>query len=147
MCPARPCPYVQPSCLCICYAVRVSRPTVPAVLCVCPGPQYLLCFACVQANSTCCAVRVSRPTVPAVLCVCPGQHYLLCCACVQANTICYAVRVSRPTLSAVLSVCPGSRYLLCCACVQAYSIYDEEIGYCQGFSFIAASVLLHVSGA
>jgi len=29
--------------------------------------------------------------------------------------------------------------------VKAYSIYDEEIGYCQGITFIAAALLLHVS--
>lgn len=28
---------------------------------------------------------------------------------------------------------------------QAYSVYDEEIGYCQGHSFLAAVLLLHVS--
>ncbi len=28
---------------------------------------------------------------------------------------------------------------------QAYAVYDEEIGYCQGLSFLAASLLLHVS--
>lgn len=30
-------------------------------------------------------------------------------------------------------------------CLQAYSVYDEEIGYCQGQSFLAAVLLLHVS--
>lgn len=29
--------------------------------------------------------------------------------------------------------------------LQAYSVYDEEIGYCQGQSFLAAVLLLHVS--
>ena len=29
---------------------------------------------------------------------------------------------------------------------KAYSIYDEEIGYCQGLSFLAAALILHVSG-
>ena len=29
--------------------------------------------------------------------------------------------------------------------LQAYSVYDEEVGYCQGLSFLAASLLLHVS--
>jgi len=28
---------------------------------------------------------------------------------------------------------------------QAYSVYDEEVGYCQGQSFLAAALLLHVS--
>lgn len=28
---------------------------------------------------------------------------------------------------------------------KAYSVYDEEIGYCQGQSFLAAVLLLHVS--
>ncbi|KAK2721247.1 hypothetical protein QYM36_003506 [Artemia franciscana] len=28
--------------------------------------------------------------------------------------------------------------------VKAYSIYDEEIGYCQGITFIAAALLLHM---
>lgn len=28
---------------------------------------------------------------------------------------------------------------------KAYSVYDEEVGYCQGFSFMAAVVLLQVS--
>ncbi len=28
---------------------------------------------------------------------------------------------------------------------QAYSVYDDEIGYCQGQSFLAAVLLLHVS--
>ena len=27
---------------------------------------------------------------------------------------------------------------------KAYSLYDEEVGYCQGLSFLAASLLLHV---
>lgn len=29
---------------------------------------------------------------------------------------------------------------------KAYAVYDTEVGYCQGLSFIAASLLLHVSG-
>lgn len=33
----------------------------------------------------------------------------------------------------------------CCPLLQAYSVYDEEIGYCQGQSFLAAVLLLHVS--
>ena len=28
---------------------------------------------------------------------------------------------------------------------KAYSVYDEEVGYCQGFSFMAAVLLLQVS--
>lgn len=28
---------------------------------------------------------------------------------------------------------------------KAYSVYDEEVGYCQGLSFLAATLLLHVS--
>jgi len=28
--------------------------------------------------------------------------------------------------------------------LKAYAIYDEEVGYCQGFSFIAAALLLHM---
>lgn len=28
---------------------------------------------------------------------------------------------------------------------QAYSVYDEEVGYCQGISFFSAVLLLHVS--
>lgn len=32
-----------------------------------------------------------------------------------------------------------------CPSPQAYSVYDEEIGYCQGQSFLAAVLLLHVS--
>ena len=27
---------------------------------------------------------------------------------------------------------------------KAYSVYDEEVGYCQGFSFMAAVLLLQV---
>ena len=27
---------------------------------------------------------------------------------------------------------------------QAYSVYDDEVGYCQGMSFLAAVLLLHV---
>ena len=27
---------------------------------------------------------------------------------------------------------------------KAYSVYDREVGYCQGLSFIAASLLLHM---
>lgn len=27
---------------------------------------------------------------------------------------------------------------------RAYSVYDTEIGYCQGLSFIAATLLLHM---
>uniref|UniRef100_A0A667ZFD8 RAB GTPase activating protein 1 n=1 Tax=Myripristis murdjan TaxID=586833 RepID=A0A667ZFD8_9TELE len=34
-----------------------------------------------------------------------------------------------------------SLYKIC----KAYSVYDEEIGYCQGQSFLAAVLLLHVS--
>lgn len=30
---------------------------------------------------------------------------------------------------------------------KAYAVYDTEVGYCQGLSFIAASLLLHVSGS
>ena len=29
--------------------------------------------------------------------------------------------------------------------LQAYAIYDAEIGYVQGLSFLAAALLLHVS--
>lgn len=29
---------------------------------------------------------------------------------------------------------------------KAYAVYDTEVGYCQGLTFIAASLLLHVSG-
>lgn len=28
---------------------------------------------------------------------------------------------------------------------KAYAVYDQEVGYCQGLSFVAASLLLHVS--
>lgn len=28
---------------------------------------------------------------------------------------------------------------------KAYAIYDAEVGYCQGLSFVAATLLLHVS--
>ena len=28
---------------------------------------------------------------------------------------------------------------------QAYSVYDEEVGYCQGLSFLSAVLLLHVN--
>ena len=34
-----------------------------------------------------------------------------------------------------------SLYKIC----KAYSIYDEEVGYCQGLSFIIAVLLLQVS--
>ena len=27
---------------------------------------------------------------------------------------------------------------------KAYAVYDKEVGYCQGLSFIAASLLIHV---
>jgi len=30
---------------------------------------------------------------------------------------------------------------------KAYAVYDEEVGYCQGLSFLAASLLIHVSTA
>lgn len=30
---------------------------------------------------------------------------------------------------------------------KAYSLYDEEVSYCQGLSFLAAALLLHVSFA
>lgn len=39
----------------------------------------------------------------------------------------------------------GDVICLCCLLLQAYSVYDEEIGYCQGQSFLAAVLLLHVS--
>lgn len=29
--------------------------------------------------------------------------------------------------------------------LKAYSLYDTEVGYCQGLSFIAGILLLHVS--
>ena len=29
--------------------------------------------------------------------------------------------------------------------IQAYSVYDEEVGYCQGLSFLVAVLILHVS--
>lgn len=51
--------------------------------------------------------------------------------------------------SPVGQVWPMSDYihlhLLCFFFFQAYSVYDEEIGYCQGQSFLAAVLLLHVS--
>jgi hypothetical protein len=28
---------------------------------------------------------------------------------------------------------------------KAYSLHDDEVGYCQGLSFLAAALLLHVS--
>lgn len=28
---------------------------------------------------------------------------------------------------------------------KAYAVYDSEVGYCQGLSFLAATLLLHVS--
>ena len=28
---------------------------------------------------------------------------------------------------------------------KAYSLFDQEVGYCQGLSFLAATLLLHVS--
>lgn len=28
---------------------------------------------------------------------------------------------------------------------KAYAVYDAEVGYCQGLSFLAATLLLHVS--
>ena len=28
---------------------------------------------------------------------------------------------------------------------KAYSVYDAEVGYCQGLSFLVAALLLHVS--
>ena len=30
---------------------------------------------------------------------------------------------------------------------KAYSVYDEEVGYCQGFSFMAAVLLLQVGAS
>ena len=30
---------------------------------------------------------------------------------------------------------------------KAYAVYDAEVGYCQGLSFLEAALLLHVSGA
>lgn len=30
--------------------------------------------------------------------------------------------------------------------MQAYSVYDREVGYCQGSPFIAGVLLLHVRG-
>lgn len=30
---------------------------------------------------------------------------------------------------------------------KAYAVYDEEVGYCQGLSFLVASLLLHVSNS
>ena len=29
--------------------------------------------------------------------------------------------------------------------LQAYSVRDEEVGYCQGLSFVIATLLIHVS--
>lgn len=31
-----------------------------------------------------------------------------------------------------------------CVYMQAYSVYDREVGYCQGSPFIAGVLLLHV---
>jgi ecotropic viral integration site 5 protein len=31
--------------------------------------------------------------------------------------------------------------------VKAYSLYDKEVGYCQGISFVVGPLLLNVSGA
>ncbi len=39
----------------------------------------------------------------------------------------------------------GAQYLNLCFFPQAYSVYDDEIGYCPGQSFLAAVLLLHVS--
>ncbi|KAK2120287.1 hypothetical protein P7K49_001673 [Saguinus oedipus] len=37
----------------------------------------------------------------------------------------------------------GIIYCVSKCCPRAYSVYDEEIGYCQGQSFLAAVLLLH----
>lgn len=29
--------------------------------------------------------------------------------------------------------------------LKAFSLYDQEVGYCQGLSFVAALLLMHVS--
>ena len=64
------------------------------------------------------------------------------CMCVS---VCIAHLLCGPSIH--LSVNPSDPhtpmyniYLL-----QAYSVYDEEVGYCQGLSFLAAALLLHVS--
>lgn len=41
--------------------------------------------------------------------------------------------------------CDSNLWLLLPVPLQAYSVYDGEIGYCQGQSFLAAVLLLHVS--
>ena len=51
----------------------------------------------------------------------------------------YLSRASVPRLSWKRGCWPGV-----CYCAQVYSVYDEETGYCQGLSFLAAALLLHV---
>lgn len=56
--------------------------------------------------------------------------------------------VQRPIYSVTWIVTMEFNYLFVIKLVflfQAYSVYDEEIGYCQGHSFLAAVLLLHVS--
>lgn len=49
------------------------------------------------------------------------------------------------TVASVITHSLKHLLLLCVSSLQAYSVYDEEIGYCQGQSFLAAVLLLHVS--
>lgn len=59
------------------------------------------------------------------------------------NDVCYTGRTfpSHPYFSTQLG--PGQLSLF--NLLKAYSLLDEEVGYCQGLSFIAGILLMHVS--
>lgn len=40
----------------------------------------------------------------------------------------------------------GSGQLALFNLLKAYSLMDQEVGYCQGLSFVAGILLMHVSG-
>ena len=80
-----------------------------------------------------------------------SQNYILTmCLFFKAYivSVCFS---SGPTLYLCVSPqglhCVSLQGLHCISVslLQAYSVYDDEIGYCQGQSFLAAVLLLHVS--
>lgn len=60
-------------------------------------------------------------------------EYLLCCS---GRTY-----PGHPYFKQVL----GSGQLSLFSLLKAYSVVDEEVGYCQGLSFLGGILLLHVS--
>lgn len=70
-----------------------------------------------------------------------GQQQLF-----RVNAVCRGTRRRLPRLNAtIVALCGVLIKATFRPHPQAYAVYDEEIGYCQGLSFITAVLLLHVS--